>query len=31
MARCKREYPAAAPLSRTHAAACFLAEEALKI
>jgi peptide/nickel transport system ATP-binding protein len=31
MARCKREYPAAAPLSRTHAVACFLAEEALKI
>ena len=30
MARCKREYPAAVPLSPTHAVACFLAEEALK-
>ena len=30
MARCKRDYPAAAPLSPTHAVACFLAEEALK-
>ena len=28
MARCRREYPAAVPLSPTHAAACFLAEEA---
>jgi peptide/nickel transport system ATP-binding protein len=30
MARCKREYPAAVPLSPTHAASCFLAEEAPK-
>ncbi len=30
MARCKREYPVAVPLSPTHAVACFLAEETLK-
>ena len=28
MARCKRDYPAAVPLSPTHAVSCFLAEEA---
>jgi peptide/nickel transport system ATP-binding protein len=28
MARCRREYPAAVPLSQTHSVACFLAEEA---
>ena len=28
MARCKREYPAEVPLSRTQAVSCFLAEEA---
>jgi peptide/nickel transport system ATP-binding protein len=28
MARCRRDYPAAVPLSPTHAVSCFLAEEA---